>query len=80
MRRPCLASATAVECSRSHGDLSPVSAAMAMKAASIRARPSIQICGNGSALDRLLPDPRLVQLGEEVVEVPRGEIGEPCGS
>ena len=28
-------------------------------------------------LERLLPHPRLVQLGEEVVEVPHGEIGEP---
>ena len=40
-------SATPVECSRSHGDLRPVSAAMAMKAASTRS-PAIQICGNGS--------------------------------
>ena len=40
-------SATPVECSRSHGDLSPVSAAMAMKAASTRS-PAIRTCGNGS--------------------------------
>ncbi len=40
-------SATPVECSRSHGDLRPVSAAMAMKAASTRS-PAIQIFGNGS--------------------------------
>ena len=41
-------SATPVECSRSHGDLSPVSAAIAMKAASTRS-PAIQSFGNGSA-------------------------------
>ena len=41
-------SATFVECSRSHGDLRPVSAAIAVNAASTRS-PSIQSSGNGSA-------------------------------
>ena len=40
-------SATPVECSRSHGDLRPVSAAMAVNAASTRS-PAIRTCGNGS--------------------------------
>ena len=40
-------SATPVECSRSHGDLRPVIAAMAANAASIRS-PAIQISGDGS--------------------------------
>ena len=40
-------SATPVECSRSHGVLRSVNAAMATKAASTRS-PAIRICGNGS--------------------------------
>ena len=69
-------SATPVECSRSQGDLSPVIAAI------VRERRVDPVAREPDQRRRLalepdLPHPRLVELGEHLVEVPRGELGEP---
>ena len=53
-------SATPVECSRSHGDLRPVSAAIARERASTRSPVDPEL-GETARLERLLPDPRLVE-------------------
>ena len=69
-------SATPVECSRSHGDLSPVSAAIATEC---RVDPLARdlVLRQRLDLDRLLPHPRLVQPCDEVVEARQRELGEP---
>ena len=61
-------SATPAECPRSHGDLRSVNAAIAANAASIRS-PAIQTLRQRLVVERLLPDPRLVEPAEELVEV-----------
>ena len=69
-------SATPVECSRSHGDLRPVMRGDGReRGVDPLARDPDQ--RGRLALERLLPHPRLVQLGEHLVEVPHGELGEP---
>jgi hypothetical protein len=57
-------SATLVQCSRSQGDFRPV----------IAGKPDRR---SWLALERDLPDPRLVELGEHLIEVLHSELGEP---
>ena len=68
-------SATAVECSRNHGDLRSVNAAIAAKAVSTRS-PAIQICGDGS-IASACSHIRVSSSSARIVgEAARGEIGQ----
>ena len=71
---PSARSATPVACSRSHGDLRPVSAAMAMKAASSLS-PRSRASGTARS-PRPVPTSASRRGRRGLVEVPEGELGE----